>query len=304
MGAAIRVKGLSKRFGKNYAIREATFEVPEGAAAALLGPNGAGKTTTIKVLLGLLRPSGGDVEVLGHDPAREEVEVRRLAGVLHEKPYYPPGVTVGRLLTHVARMRGLGDGEVSRVLRFMGLEQYAFTPVRALSRGYLQRLGLAIAVLGEPPLLLLDEPTANLDPGARGEILGLIRSLKEELSTTILISSHIIPELQQVCDYAVFISQGVVLEHGRLHELGRRRGVATSFLVRSRSPREAAAEIIRESFARSVEVRGSEVLVAVEGEKLGEAELFLRQLAEVGMVEEYRPYTASLGELYERVVGA
>ncbi len=304
MGVAIRVKDLSKSFGRVRALQNATFDVPEGSVVAFLGPNGAGKTTTIKILLGLLRPDSGEVEVFGHSPVTEEVEVKRMTGVLHEKPYYPPDVSVGRLLTHIARMRGLGDVEVSRVLKSMGLEQYAYSPVKVLSRGYLQRLGLAIAILGEPPLLLLDEPTANLDPAARSEILSLIRRLREELKTTILIASHIVAELQQVCDYAVFISQGRVLEYGYIHELGRKHGVATGFILRSKSPHEAAAEIMREGFARSVEVKGNTVYLMVDGGRLSEAELFLNQLVGIGLIDEFKPYTASLGELYERIVGA
>jgi len=298
----IEARGVAKRFGRVEALRNVTFRVPKGVVAGLLGPNGSGKTTTIKILLGLLRRDAGEVEVLGLDPWLNEAEVRRRVGVLHERPVYPAEERVGSLLRRVARIRGCTEGDVRRALRLVGLEGYADRRVQALSRGYLQRLGLAIALLGDPELLLLDEPTANLDPMARAEILRLIRTLREELDATVLVSSHIIPELQEVCDYAVFIQEGVVVDYGSMEELARRHGVAASYVVAARDARALASRLILEDFAEAVEVRGDRVVVRVRGGAQAAAELALSKLAAEGLVEGYELRTASLSELYARVV--
>ncbi len=301
MPAVIAARGLVKRYGRVEALRNATFEVPEGVVAGLLGPNGSGKTTTIKILLGLLRRDGGEVEVLGLDPWAHEAEVRRRVGALHENPAYPLGERVRSLLSHLARVKGC-RGDVDRVLRLTGLSEYAEARVRALSRGYLQRLGLAIALLCEPELLLLDEPTAHLDPGARLEILRLIRTLREELGATVLISSHIIPELQEVCDYAIFIQSGVVVDHGSMEELARRHGVSASYRVEARRPRLVASRLVAEEFVEAVEVLDDYVVVRVKGGAHAQAEALLSRLAAEGLVEGYELRTASLAELYARVV--
>ncbi|MGC8987896.1 ATP-binding cassette domain-containing protein [Infirmifilum sp.] len=298
----ISVRGLVKRYGKVPALRNATFHVPEGSIAGLLGPNGSGKTTTMKILLGLLRRDSGDVEVFGMDPWTHEAEVRRRLGVLHENPNYPVNEKVRPLLVHLARIKGCRESEVDRVLRLAGLVEYSDSRIRALSRGYLQRLGLAIAMLCEPELMLLDEPTAHLDPGARLEILRLIGTLREELGATVLISSHIIPELQEVCDYAVFIQSGVVVDHGSMEELARRHGVSASYRVDARRPRLVASRLIAEEFVEAVEVLDDHVVVRVKGGAHAQAEALLSRLAAEGLVEGYELRTASLAELYARVV--
>ncbi len=295
-------RGLTKSYGKVAALRNVSFHIPEGAVAGLLGPNGSGKTTTIKILLGLLKRDGGEVEVFGYDPWLEEAEVRRRVGVVHEKPLYPPDEKVGRLLRHIARMKGAPRSEVGRLLRLTGLSEYAEAKVRSLSRGYLQRLGIAIALVGDPELLLLDEPTANLDPGARVEILNLIKALQEELGATVVISSHIIPELQEVCSYAVFMQEGVVLDHGGMGELARKYGVPARYFVTARDLRLLASELIKEEFAKSVELGDGYLTLHVEGGAYAAAEVALARLAERGLVESYEIRTASLGELYSRIV--
>jgi ABC-type multidrug transport system ATPase subunit len=300
----IAFEGVVKRFGATEALRGATFTVPKGVVAGLLGPNGAGKTTTIKIAAGLLRRDGGRVSVLGLDPWEQGEELRERVGVLHERPAYPPDVPVKVLLRHVARIRGLGWEDALQAAKLAGVERYLERPVSALSRGYLQRLGLAIALLGEPELLLLDEPTANLDPSARREVLAAIKTLGEEMGATIVISSHIIPEMEQVCNYAVIISGGVVLAQGSLTDLATAFGAEVEFVARSREPRRLASLLVSEEGVRGVEVEGDRVVARAASSARQRLEALLEKARLEGLALGWELRSRSLGEVYERAVQA
>jgi ABC-type multidrug transport system ATPase subunit len=300
----IAFEGVVKRFGAAEALRGATFTVPKGVVAGLLGPNGAGKTTTIKIAAGLLRRDGGRVSVLGLDPWEQGEELRERVGVLHERPAYPPDVPVKVLLRHVARIRGLGWEDALQAAKLAGVERYLERPVSALSRGYLQRLGLAIALLGEPELLLLDEPTANLDPSARREVLAAIKTLGEEMGATIVISSHIIPEMEQVCNYAVIISGGVVLAQGSLTDLATAFGAEVEFVARSREPRRLASLLVSEEGVRGVEVEGDRVVARAASSARQQLEALLEKARLEGLALGWELRSRSLGEVYERAVQA
>jgi len=300
----IAFEGVVKRFGATEALRGATFTVPKGVVAGLLGPNGAGKTTTIKIAAGLLRRDEGRVSVLGLDPWEQGEELRERVGVLHERPAYPPDVPVKVLLRHVARIRGLGWEDALQAAKLAGVERYLERPVSALSRGYLQRLGLAIALLGEPELLLLDEPTANLDPSARREVLAAIKTLGEEMGATIVISSHIIPEMEQVCNYAVIISGGVVLAQGSLTDLATAFGAEVEFVARSREPRRLASLLVSEEGVRGVEVEGDRVVARAASSARQQLEALLEKARLEGLALGWELRSRSLGEVYERAVQA
>jgi ABC-type multidrug transport system ATPase subunit len=300
----IAFEGVVKRFGATEALRGATFTVPKGVVAGLLGPNGAGKTTTIKIAAGLLRRDGGRVSVLGLDPWEQGEELRERVGVLHERPAYPPDVPVKVLLRHVARIRGLGWEDALQAAKLAGVERYLERPVSALSRGYLQRLGLAIALLGEPELLLLDEPTANLDPSARREVLAAIKTLGEEMGATIVISSHIIPEMEQVCNYAVIISGGAVLAQGSLTDLATAFGAEVEFVARSREPRRLASLLVSEEGVRGVEVEGDRVVARAASSARQRLEALLEKARLEGLALGWELRSRSLGEVYERAVQA
>ncbi|MEM1509559.1 MAG: ABC transporter ATP-binding protein [Thermofilaceae archaeon] len=302
MPSVVIAQGVAKSYGKTEALRNVSFHLPEDTVAGLLGPNGSGKTTTIKILLGLLRKDKGEVEVFGCDPWLEEAEVRRRVGAVHEKPLYPLDERVSRLLRHTVRMKGAPQNEVGRLLHLTGLSEYADMKVRALSRGYLQRLGIAIALVGDPELLLLDEPTANLDPSARKDILRLIKTLQEELGATIMVSSHIVPELQEVCDYAVFIQEGIVLDYGSMDELARKYSVSAHYFITAKNVRLLASELVKEEFVESVELGDGYLTLRVKGGAYTAAEVTIAKLAEKGLVENYELRTASLGELYSKVI--
>jgi len=299
---AIKVRALSKSFRGYPVLRDVTFDVPEGRVAGFLGPNGAGKTTTLKVLIGLLRRDRGLVEVLGLDPWEEGMELRERVGVLHEKPLYPRGARVSTLLRYVARLRGRSYREALEAAKATGVADYLEQPVASLSRGYLQRLGIALALIGDPELLLLDEPTANLDPLARMRLLNLVRALHKDLGVTVVVSSHIIPELSLVCDYAVFIAGGRTLEWGSMEELAKKYGVSSTYRIRAAEPRALARELIGLSYVSAVEVGEGAVKVRVEG---GYVDAFLRELDTLGRAYQVKWIAYEGGELaplYERIV--
>ena len=281
-------------------MRNASFKIPGGVAAGLLGPNGSGKTTSFKLILGFIKPTRGKVYVFGQDPVKEELKVRSKIGYLPEKPIYPQ-VKVWTLLRHIARLRNVASQDVFRIARLTGITRYLDFNIKSLSRGYIQRLGLAIALLGDPEILLLDEPTANLDPISRKEIISLIRDLMSELGVTVIIATHILPELQQVANYIVFIRKGQVVEYGDINTIVARYRVTAIFRIRVSDPRRLASKLILFDKIKAVEIAGDTLLVKATGEDVDEIQYFLREI--VGDETRLELVSSELGELYEKLAG-
>ncbi|MEM1658740.1 MAG: ABC transporter ATP-binding protein [Candidatus Jordarchaeales archaeon] len=218
--SAISIRGLRKVFGSFVALDGVDLEVPEGVCFGLLGPNGAGKTTTIKIILGLLEPSGGEARVFGERAG--SYDVRRRIGYLPERIEYHNHVLCIDFLKYVGilnHMRPLAAERAAReILAWVGLEGWEEQPIGTLSAGMKQRLGLAQALMGDPDLLILDEPTVNLDPIGRKEILDKVRELVKD-GKTVLLSSHILSEVEMVCDYVGIIYRGRTLRQGKLEEV-------------------------------------------------------------------------------------
>ncbi len=288
------------RAGSIYALRNASFKIPGGVAAGLLGPNGSGKTTSFKLILGFIKPTRGKVYVFGQDPVKEEHKVRSKIGYLPEKPIYPQ-VKVWTLLRHIAKLRNVASQDVFRIARLTGITRYLDFNIKSLSRGYIQRLGLAIALLGDPEILLLDEPTANLDPISRKEIISLIRDLMSELGVTVIIATHILPELQQVANYIVFIRNGQVVEYGDINTIVTRYRVTAIFRIRVSDPRRLASKLILFDKIKAVEIAGDTLLVKATGEDVDEIQYFLREI--VGDETRLELVSSELGELYEKLAG-
>lgn len=238
MEEVIQVEGLQKTFRtpfvqrKVVAVREATFSVRRGEVFGFLGPNGAGKTTTLKVLVGLIRPSAGRVRVLGGDPATLSVMAR--VGYLPEQPYFYDYLTPRELLDVFGRIFGLSTGErrrrIDALLDRVGLQHARDRRLRKFSKGMLQRVGIAQALLNDPELVLLDEPMSGLDPVGRKEVADLIVSLKDQ-GKTIFFSSHILADIERLCDRVLILHRGEVRHFGDLDALlsrGDRREVVVS----------------------------------------------------------------------------
>jgi ABC-2 type transport system ATP-binding protein len=214
---AVTTTGLTKRYGDRTAVHHLDLELPAGALIGLVGPNGAGKTTTLRMLLGLVRPTSGGGEVLGAPLAHPARYLDRV-GAMIEGPAFYPALSGTTNLEVLARLGGLSRRSVDRALRRVGLERRADDPVRRYSLGMRQRLGIAAALLPEPELLMLDEPTNGLDPAGILDIRSLIRGLVDD-GMTVLVSSHLLHEIQAVCDHLVLMADGRLRFSGSVDEL-------------------------------------------------------------------------------------
>ena len=217
VGVAVRMTGLTKRYGGRAAVDHLTTDVPTGVVCGFVGPNGAGKTTTIRMLLGLVRPSEGTAEVLGH-PVSDPAAYLERVGALIESPAFYPTLSGRKNLRVLARLAGLPDERVDAVLAQVGLAERAGDLFRSYSLGMKQRLGIAAALLGDPDLLILDEPTNGLDPPGIREVRALLADLAAA-GKTVLVSSHLLDELQHVADHLIVIDSGRLVFAGPVDDL-------------------------------------------------------------------------------------
>jgi ABC-2 type transport system ATP-binding protein len=231
---AIRTDNLSKSYGRIHAVQGLTVEIPAGIVAGFVGPNGAGKTTTIRMLLSLVRPTEGTVEVLGSPSTRPHEYLPRV-GALIEGPAFYPGLSARRNLEILAELGGFSAERVGQLLTRVGLEGREADVVKTYSMGMRQRLGIAAALLPDPALLILDEPANGLDPAGILEIRQLIRQLKEQ-GVTVLVSSHLLSEVEQMADWIILLHRGKLLYQGWLEDLLEQR--QNTLLVRASTQQE------------------------------------------------------------------
>jgi len=248
----IEVRKLSKYFGFTRAVQDLSFTVEQGEVLGFLGPNGAGKTTTMKMLTCYLPPSSGSATVLGYDILSDSMEVRRRIGYLPEKNPLYHDMRVEGYLSFVARLKGVDpssvDGAVDGAVERCGLSEVRRSTIGTLSKGYQQRVGIAQAIVNDPRLLILDEPTIGLDPRQIIDIRKLIRELGE--NRTVILSSHILPEVSQVCDRIIIINRGRLVAVDSPENLRDRLRRASMTRVRLR---DAAARERAEELTRSIE---------------------------------------------------
>ena len=218
MSAAISVRGLRKRYGDVEAVRGIDFEVARGEVFGLLGPNGAGKTTTVEILEGYRERTGGEVAVLGHDPAARARELRERVGIVLQSTGMYRHITVREALDHWAGFYSRAR-DVTEVIALAGLEEKAGERVNRLSGGQLRRLDFALALIGDPELIFLDEPTTGFDPEARRGAWETVRSLRE-LGKTILLTTHYLEEAQALADRVAIMKDGRILAIGPPSDLG------------------------------------------------------------------------------------
>ena len=214
---AISVTDLSKKYGDQIAVSHATFEVPLGTICGFVGPNGSGKTTTMRMLLGLISPTGGTGEILGESIKRPEKYLPRV-GAMIEGPAFYPALTARENLNVLATLGGYGTGHIQTLLERVGLGDRANSKYKTYSLGMKQRLGIAAALLPNPKLLILDEPTNGLDPEGIQEIRDLLKSLAQE-GTTVFVSSHLLSELELISQHLVMLRKGKVLFAGKIEDL-------------------------------------------------------------------------------------
>jgi ABC-2 type transport system ATP-binding protein len=210
----IRTEGLTKRFPRVTALDDLSVSVAPGVTG-LVGANGAGKSTLIKILLGLLDPTAGRAQVLGMDVATSGAELRAWVGYMPEHDCLPPDVSATEFVVHMARMSGLPPSpareRTADTLRHVGLYEERYRPIGGYSTGMRQRVKLAQALVHDPRLVFLDEPTNGLDPTGRDEMLGLIRRIGSDFGISVLVASHLLGELERICDHVVIIDSGRLL---------------------------------------------------------------------------------------------
>jgi ABC-2 type transport system ATP-binding protein len=228
----IEVENLTKRYGDFVAIREVSFKTDKGSILGFLGPNGAGKTTTMRIVTGFMPATSGTVLIDGLDIFKQSLEARRRIGYLPETPPLYGDMRVETYLRYVGKLRGLRRAELEegleRVLKVCGLTDMTHRICGHLSKGYRQRVGLAQAIIHNPPVLVLDEPTIGLDPRQIREIRGLIHGLAGQ--HTIVLSTHILPEVSQICDRVVIINAGRVVLQESLDEMPAGKSLEDVFL--------------------------------------------------------------------------
>jgi ABC-2 type transport system ATP-binding protein len=214
---AVRVNGLVKRYAGRAVVDGLSFEAARGRVTAVLGPNGAGKTTTIECAEGLRRPDGGTVQVLGRDPLADAEALRPRVGVMLQDGGLPTGARAGEVLRHVAALHAR-PLPVAELLDLLGLSTHARTTVRRLSGGQKQRLALAVAIVGRPELVFLDEPSAGLDPQARLAVWALVERLRAD-GVSVVLTTHLMDEAERLADHVVVLDGGRVVAAGTPTEL-------------------------------------------------------------------------------------
>ncbi|MFO7271851.1 MAG: ABC transporter ATP-binding protein [Sphaerobacter thermophilus] len=273
---AIEFAGLTKRFGTFVAVDRLTFSVPAGSVFGFLGPNGAGKTTTIGMLLGLIEPDEGTATIFGHDVRTDLPAALARTGALVERPSFYPYLSGRTNLRLMARIAGIDDPKrIDAALEMVDLTARANANFGGYSQGMKQRLGIAAALLLEPDLLILDEPTNGLDPAGQHEIRSLIRDLASA-GRTIFLSSHLLHEVQEICTHVAIIHRGTLIASGPLAEIlaGGER-----LAIRVDRP-EAAADLLRRlPVVRGVEEQDGHLLVDAP---VDEAAALNRALVEAG----------------------
>ena len=221
----VEAQGLGKRYNGFQAVHNLDLTIDEGEIFGLLGPNGSGKTTTILMLLGLTEPTSGRVSICGYDPVRNPIAVKRRVGYLPENVGFYDDLTARENLRFVARLNGMRDrdsaAKIDELISLVGLEDAADRPVRTFSRGMRQRLGIADVLIKDPEFVILDEPTSGIDPEGAIKLLDMIVELRNSRGMTVMLSSHLLHQVQRICDRVGIMHRGGIVAKGTVGELGK-----------------------------------------------------------------------------------
>ena len=249
-----RIQGLTVRYGAFTALDNFSGEIREGATG-LLGPNGAGKTTLIKTLLGFVKPTSGTASILGLDAATEGRRIRQMVGLMPEQDCHIPGMSAVAFVAYAGELAGMPEAQALRraheVLEYSGLGEARYRNVETFSTGMKQRIKLAQAIVHGPKLLLLDEPTNGLDPRGREEMLDLVRDVSHGKGVHVLVSSHLLPDIERVCDRVLVVLRGQLRAEGEIRDLKLLAGHPIQVDLRESSP----------AFVAAVEATGARVEV-------------------------------------------
>ena len=292
IGSAIRVRGVHKRYGRTEALRGLDFDIPAGQLTGFLGPNGAGKTTTFRALLGLTRPNDGEIEMLGLPVPSRLHEIVKKVGVIVEEPGLIKSLNGRTNLAIAADTLGLGHGRIEEMLDFVGLAADAHRKAGDYSKGMRQRLALAAAMLGDPELLILDEPLDGLDPAGQHAFRARLKDLATQ-GRTVVVSSHDLADIEALADYVVVVDEGRLVTEGPLESMldGGTTRVKTGDDVR-------AAEILT---ASGLDVRRDDAGLLVSG---AGGSSVVEALAAAGIYpDEVRPERSTLESVFLGLTG-
>jgi ABC-2 type transport system ATP-binding protein len=302
MAEAIRIENLKKSFRLGFIpktreiLKGISFSVQEGEIFGYLGPNGAGKTTTIKCLLGLIFPDAGTIEIFGQPHL--STRARQVLGFLPENPYFYDYLTASEFLAFTADLFGLAREEkekrIARLLKLVGLERAASLRLRKFSRGMLQRVGLAQALINDPRLVILDEPLGGMDPLGRKEIRDIIVRFREE-GKTVFFTSHILQDIEMICDRVAIIVGGRIVKEGALRDLVSERVLFTEAIVAGVAPGAFAG------LGESVSVQGDRVLLRLYDESQVDGVIDLVR-SNKGRLLSLSPRTETLEDIFVETV--
>ncbi len=304
---AIEVRNLTKRYNGTPAVDQLGFTVKRGTAFGFLGPNGAGKTTTIKMLVGLIRPDSGTAIVAGHDILGEPMAVRRSIGVVQENQGFYSRMTAAETLEYLGRLLDVPNNKrrkrLGELLDWAGLADRRDSYVGAFSHGMKQRLALAQALLAEPEVLILDEPMVGLDPMGAKEIRDLIVKLKQDRTVTIFMSSHILPDVEAVCDAVGIINHGRLLAQDSVDNLRRATGGGLTVEVILAQPDARVVKALQEmNCIREVEAEGRRLIIRTTDREEVRPQIIESIIKARGQVLSFGKKEASLEDVLLRVV--
>jgi ABC-2 type transport system ATP-binding protein len=297
-----RLRDVTKTYGKITALRQLSVEVPAGAVG-LLGPNGAGKTTLIRTLLGLIPLDAGAGEVLGLDIRTRQLDIRQAVGFVPEDECLFPAVPGVEFVAYAGELCGMSTVDALQraheVLNYVGLDEARYRPVESYSTGMKQRLKLAAAIVHDPRLLILDEPTNGMDPGGRLELIELARDLAHNKGLSLLFSSHLLPDVEAVCDHVLVLGRGMLLAQGDIREL--KQAHPLSYEVRLKGDAEGLVRRLRAA-GGDAQPRDDVLLVRLPA---GKTPALLWELAaDLGEQIRYlRPQRSTLEEVFLQAIG-
>lgn len=266
----LEVKGLKKRLGKREIIKGINFSVKDGEIFGFLGPNGAGKTTTIRMLVGLIAPNEGEIKICGKDVQKEKEEALKNVGAVVENPELYKYLSGRENLMQIARIRKVSKEEVEELIELVGLKDRIDDKVKKYSLGMKQRLGLAAALIGEPKLLILDEPTNGLDPSGIIDFREVVKKAAKEKGMAVFISSHILSEVQNLCDRVAFTNGGVIKSVEDIHDNTMDTELDSLTLIVSSNEEEAVKVLKGIDLVKSASVIDEEIHLIIESGKTSE----------------------------------
>jgi ABC-2 type transport system ATP-binding protein len=304
--AVATISNLTVKYGSKIAVEDLSVSVPEGCVG-LLGPNGAGKTTLIKTLLGFLRPSRGKGNVLGLDVSTHGLRIRQLIGLMPEIDCHIPGMNAVTFVAYAGELSGMPGSQAMRraheTLEYCGLGEARYRNIETYSTGMKQRIKLAQALVHGPKLLFLDEPTNGLDPAGRDEMLKLVRDVSHGKGINVVVSSHLLPDIERTCDNVVVMRKGKIAAEGSVADLRRTAGVQVDVDLRFPQEAEPFMQAMEKRQVRLVSLIGTRCRIALAEEIPDPGRMIFEASRESGaQVRGYEPALRSLEDVFLEVV--